>query len=70
MAKLVDALVSGTSVSNYVQVRVLFRAQKERKLRKKRKFSQIKKRLILYIVDYKQYSFCGNLRFLRNLRSK
>ena len=24
MAKLVDALVSGTSVSNYVQVRVLF----------------------------------------------
>ena len=26
MAKLVDALVSGTSVSNYVQVRVLFRA--------------------------------------------
>jgi hypothetical protein len=29
MAKLVDALVSGTSVSNDVQVRVLFWAQKE-----------------------------------------
>ncbi len=29
MAELVDALVSGTSVSNYVQVRVLFRAQIE-----------------------------------------
>ncbi len=28
MAKLVDALVSGTSVSNDVQVRVLFWAQK------------------------------------------
>ncbi len=27
MAELVDALVSGTSVSNGVQVRVLFRAQ-------------------------------------------
>ena len=26
VAELVDALVSGTSVSNYVQVRVLFRA--------------------------------------------
>jgi hypothetical protein len=26
MAELVDALVSGTSISNYVQVRVLFRA--------------------------------------------
>ena len=31
MAKLVDALVSGTSVSNDVQVRVLFWAQKESK---------------------------------------
>ena len=30
MAKLVDALVSGTSVSNDVQVRVLFWAQKWR----------------------------------------
>jgi hypothetical protein len=29
MAKLVDALVSGTSVSNDVQVRVLFWAQKK-----------------------------------------
>ncbi len=29
MAKLVDALVSGTSVSNDVQVRVLFWAPKE-----------------------------------------
>ena len=29
MAKLVDALVSGTSVSNDVQVRVLFWAQKD-----------------------------------------
>ncbi len=28
MAKLVDALVSGTSVGNDVKVRVLFRAQK------------------------------------------
>ena len=31
MAKLVDALVSGTSVSNDVQVRVLFWALKERR---------------------------------------
>jgi hypothetical protein len=31
MAKLVDALVSGTSVSNDVQVRVLFWAQEETK---------------------------------------
>jgi hypothetical protein len=30
MAKLVDALVSGTSVSNDVQVRVLFWAHKRR----------------------------------------
>jgi hypothetical protein len=34
MAKLVDALVSGTSVSNDVQVRVLFWAQEEEKRRK------------------------------------
>jgi hypothetical protein len=31
MAKLVDALVSGTSVSNDVQVRVLFWAQEKTK---------------------------------------
>ncbi len=29
MAELVDALVSGTSISNYVQVRVLFWALQE-----------------------------------------
>ncbi len=34
MAKLVDALVSGTSVSNDVQVRVLFWAQNEDKRQK------------------------------------
>jgi hypothetical protein len=33
MAELVDALVSGTSVGNNVQVRVLFWAQKPRKSR-------------------------------------
>ncbi len=33
MAKLVDALVSGTSVSNDVQVRVLFWAQERRKVK-------------------------------------
>ena len=39
MAKLVDALVSGTSVSNDVQVRVLFwalkKAEGKRKIKKK-----------------------------------
>ena len=28
------------------------------------------KKIILYIVDYKQYNLCVNLRFLRHLRSK
>ena len=36
MAKLVDALVSGTSVSNDVQVRVLFWAQEEAKSKERR----------------------------------
>jgi hypothetical protein len=36
MAKLVDALVSGTSVSNDVQVRVLFWAQEETKGKRKK----------------------------------
>ena len=39
MAKLVDALVSGTSVSNDVQVRVLFWAQKRQKKKGKRQKS-------------------------------
>jgi len=36
MAKLVDALVSGTSVSNDVQVRVLFWAQRKTKDKSKK----------------------------------
>jgi hypothetical protein len=40
MAKLVDALVSGTSVSNDVQVRVLFWAQKEAQSAEQRAWSK------------------------------
>jgi hypothetical protein len=48
MAKLVDALVSGTSVSNDVQVRVLFWAQK--KTKDKRKKTQILLSLYFYLL--------------------
>jgi len=37
---------------------------------KKHKLAQIKNKSILYIPDYKLYSFCDNLRFLRYLRSE
>jgi hypothetical protein len=48
MAKLVDALVSGTSVSNDVQVRVLFWAPTEDKRQK----SQDKRTFIFILLSF------------------
>ncbi len=64
MAKLVDALVSGTSVSNDVQVRVLFWAQDGAKAQRCNGAKALRKQFFVKIksnqIKFKVFSHCAS----------